>query len=31
MLKLGPSVRHLRIYGRYLRTSEAIANFHAGH
>ena len=29
-LKIAPAVRHLRVYGRYLRTSEAIANFRAG-
>jgi hypothetical protein len=29
-LQVGPSVSHLRIYDRYLRTSEAVANFHAG-
>ena len=33
-LRLAPSLngqlKHLRVYQRYLRTSEAIANFHAG-
>lgn len=29
-LKIGASVRQVRIYDRYLRTSEAIAAFHAG-
>jgi len=29
-LKLAPTLKHLRVYGRYLRTSEAVANFHAG-
>jgi hypothetical protein len=23
-------IRHIRIYNRFLRTSEALANFHAG-
>jgi len=27
-LVLAPAIQHLRIYNRYLRTSEAIANFH---
>ena len=34
MLRLAPSLKggleRVRLYGRYLRTSEAIANFHAG-
>lgn len=29
-LRVGPSVSRLRVYDRYLRTSEAVANFHAG-
>ena len=33
-LRIGPTldgtIKQLRIYDRYLRTSEAIANFHAG-
>jgi hypothetical protein len=29
-LKVDPSVNRLRVYNRYLRTSEAVANFHAG-
>lgn len=29
-LRIGAEVRQLRIYNRYLRTSEAIAAFHAG-
>jgi hypothetical protein len=29
-LKVAPAVRALRIYGRALRTSEAVGNFHAG-
>jgi hypothetical protein len=29
-LRVGPSVKSLRVYGRYLRTSEAVANYHAG-
>ena len=29
-LKLAPSIRHLRVYDRYLRTSEAVANFRSG-
>jgi hypothetical protein len=30
MLRVGPPVKKLRVYGRYLRTSEAVGNFHAG-
>jgi len=26
----GVEVARLRVYGRYLRTSEAVANYHAG-
>lgn len=29
-IALDPAVELLRVYGRYLRTSEAVANFHAG-
>lgn len=29
-LQVGPAVSRLRVYDRYLRTSEAVANFHAG-
>ena len=29
-LRVAPEVQRLRIYGRYLRTSEAIANYRAG-
>jgi hypothetical protein len=29
-LRAAPPVKRLRIYGRYLRTSEAVGNFHAG-
>jgi hypothetical protein len=29
-LRVGPAVSRLRVYDRYLRTSEAVANFHAG-
>ena len=29
-LQIGPGVQSLRVYGRYLRTSEAVANYHAG-
>ena len=29
-LRVGPAVKSLRVYGRYLRTSEAVANYHAG-
>ncbi len=29
-LQIGPGLQALRIYNRYLRTSEAIGNFHAG-
>ena len=29
-LKIAPAVRSLRLYGRALRTSEAVGNFHAG-
>ncbi len=28
---LAGQIRHLRIYDRYLRTCEAVANFHAGY
>ena len=30
VLRLCEAVRHLRLYGRYLRTSEAISNYRAG-
>jgi len=29
-LRVGPPVKSLRVYGRYLRTSEAVANYHGG-
>lgn len=29
-LRVGPAVSRLRVYDRYLRTSEAVANYHAG-
>lgn len=29
-MKIGPGVDSLRVYGRALRTSEAVGNFHAG-
>lgn len=29
-LKVDPAVSRLRVYNRYLRTSEAVANYHAG-
>ncbi len=30
-LRVAAAVRHLRLYDRPLRTSEAVANYHAGH
>ena len=29
-MKIGAGVDSLRVYGRALRTSEAVGNFHAG-
>ena len=29
-LEVAGAVKHLRVYGRHLRTSEAVANYHAG-
>ncbi|HRR82568.1 MAG TPA: exo-alpha-sialidase [Planctomycetota bacterium] len=29
-LRIGPAIHRLRVYDRFLRTSEAIASFHAG-
>jgi len=29
-LRISPQIKHLRVYARYLRVSEAISNYHAG-